>query len=300
MKSLVRLVQRSKRIVALTGAGISVESGITPFRTAHGGEAIWAEFDASKMTQAAFNCDPETQAAWWALKRKLQAELAAAEPNPAHNFFGLLERQGKLAHLITQNIDSLHQKGGVSDSKMIELHGHMRGVICSDRRSLLNPEPYGEGLCDYTCALDAVDPTAVPSCPKCRAPLRTETVMFQQAMPSGAVERAREVLKTADLLIVVGSTLLVAPANELPAEALRRKVPVAMVNLDDTRYDEHVHVLLRQPAGEVFQEVVEMLDSWVEDEVEEQEPEVAKADEIPETVESDSDFQLYGDDDLGM
>ena len=309
-KSLAQLVRKSSRIVALSGAGISVESGITPFRSKDG-EAIWADFDPNRMTVSGFNNDPSVRVAWWAMKRKLQSEMSAAKANPAHSFFGMLEQEGKLHAVITQNIDSLHQKGGVPDSKVNELHGHMRGVICADRRSRLNPEPFGEGNCDYACDLDSLSDEAVPSCPKCSAPLRTETVMFEQAMPDGAVESAREAILGADLLIIIGSTLIVAPANELPGEALRRGTPVVMVNFDETRYDQHVDVLLRRPAGEVFEEVAKILstlsdseDTYQADPI--QVPSDSKDDttgltcfsgESPE--ETSDDEQLYGDDDFG-
>ncbi|CAJ1335996.1 unnamed protein product [Effrenium voratum] len=306
-KSVARLVQKSSRIVALTGAGISVESGLTPFRSGDKGGAIWKEFDPRQMTVKNFNNDPEVRAAWWSLERKLHREISAAEPNPGHRFFGMLERRGKLHAVITQNIDSLHQKGGVSDRNMNELHGHMRTIICADQRTRLNPEVFGEGVCDYSAGgMDQVSDAAVPLCPKCTAPLRSETVMFEQAMPDGAVESAREAVIGADLLIVVGSTLIVAPANELPGEALRRNTPVVLVNFDETRYDDHVHVLVRQPAGKFFAEVADILSGPVLSDGEDTDEISQLPDSAPPEVsawpvaasESSGDEQLYGDDDL--
>ncbi|CAE7334652.1 cobB [Symbiodinium pilosum] len=236
--SVAKLVRRANRIVALTGAGISVESGITPFRapSSSGSDtgAIWAEFDARQMTVAGFNHDAHVREKWWAMKRKLLKEMRLAKPNPAHCFFGQLEMRGKLSGVITQNIDSLHQDGGVPCEKVNELHGHMRRLICSDHRTALNPEPFATGACDFVCDLAACGEAGIPVCPKCSSPLRTETVLFEQALPEGAVERARKQVQDCDLLLVIGSTLIVRPANELPAEALRRGIPVIMVNLDDT------------------------------------------------------------------
>lgn len=306
--SVARWIRKSSRIVALTGAGISVESGITPFRSSDKkGEALWAEFDPTRMTLGLFNRDPTVQAEWWQLERKLMGELSKAEPNAAHQFFGMLEQQGKLHGVITQNIDSLHQKGGVPDSKMNELHGHLRRVICANQRSRLNPQPCGDGACDFEpIRFEDVEPTILlPTCPKCSAPLRSETVMFEQSMPEGAVESARAAVREADLLIVVGSTLRVAPANELPAEALRRGTPVILVNFDETRYDEQVHVLVRQPAGELFAEVSALLQR-----PEEEDEEVEVKEDVHEVVAETSthagtwddgseEEQLYGDDDVG-
>merc|ERR1712048_1083005 len=107
-------------------------SGITPFRRGDPSDkenrgTIWGTFNAAKMTVQNFNSDPEVAEAWWHMKRSLASELHNAFPNPAHTFFVLLERLGKLGAVVTQNIDSLHLKAGLSSDKVIELHGHMRG-----------------------------------------------------------------------------------------------------------------------------------------------------------------------------
>ncbi|CAE7249959.1 cobB [Symbiodinium microadriaticum] len=312
-KSVAKMIRRARRIVALTGAGISVESGITPFRKpgpSDSGGAIWDEFDARQMTVGNFNHDGEVRAKWWVMKRKLMKEMSMAEPNPAHCFFGELEKRGKLEGVITQNIDSLHQRAGIPSEKVNELHGHMRRLICSDYRTPLNPEPFGKGTCDYACDTSACGDADVPTCPKCGSPLRTETVMFEQSLPNGAVEQARSTIQNSDLLVVIGSTLIVRPANELPAEALRRGIPVVMVNFDDTCYDGNAISLVRQPAGIFFDEVMNQLgdEMWHADDDEEEEAEELEIDpEASVSVESklptlgldDSDDQLYGDDDLG-
>ncbi|CAE6957463.1 cobB [Symbiodinium natans] len=316
-ENVAKIVRRASRIVALTGAGISVESGITPFRlpsSSDGGSAIWAEFDARQMTVDGFNSDADIRAKWWAMKRKLLKEMSMAKANPAHCFFGELEKRGKLKGVITQNIDSLHQGGGAPCEKVNELHGHMRRLICSDHRTPLNPQPFATGECDYECATTACGDDNVPTCPKCGSPLRTETVLFEQAMPEGAVERAQCTIQESDLLIVIGSTLIVRPANELPAEALCRGIPVIMVNLDDTCYDANAVSLVRQPAGKFFDEVMSFLGDgdWHLDPCEESahpthptssdQHEHIPMESTPAALElddGDSDDQLYGDDDLG-
>eukprot|EP00439_Symbiodinium_sp_Y106_P039494 s3048_g4.t2 len=284
-KSVAKIIRRARHIVALTGAGISVESGITPFRKPSPSDsagAIWDEFDAQQMTVGNFNHDGDVRAKWWVMKRKLMNEMSMAEPNPAHCFFGELEKRGKLAGVITQNIDSLHQRGGVPGEKVNELHGHMRRLICSDYRTTLNPEPFGTGTCDYACDTSAC----------------------------GHADEARTTIQNSDLLVVIGSTLIVRPANELPAEALRRGIPVIMVNFDDTCYDSNAISLVRQPAGIFFDEVMNQLGAELwhgdedEDEAEELEinPEASVSAELKLPtlgLDVDSDDQLYGDDDLG-
>mmetsp|Transcript_24573 Transcript_24573/g.46401 ORF Transcript_24573/g.46401 Transcript_24573/m.46401 type:complete len:465 (-) Transcript_24573:74-1468(-) len=317
-EGVAKLVQRSHRIVALTGAGISVESGITPFRVPSKGEgtAIWAEFDAKRMTVGNFNNDASVRETAWQIDRKLLAEMSRAAPNAAHRFFGQLHARGKLKGIITQNIDSLHQKGGVPQELVNELHGHLRGFVCSDFRTRLNPTPIGSGACDYACNATDCSDAAVPSCPKCGAPLRAETVMFEQALPDGAVEDARDMVRGCDLLFVIGSTLLVQPANELPAEALRRGLPVVMVNLDETRYDEHVSSLINDPAGKFMAQVMQILGDgdWIAAGGEEELVHLAAKSEYVEPMsatqpptcghesysESESESVLYGDDDLAL
>eukprot|EP00697_Spironema_sp_BW2_P003680 gnl/Spiro4/14890_TR8025_c0_g1_i1.p1 gnl/Spiro4/14890_TR8025_c0_g1~~gnl/Spiro4/14890_TR8025_c0_g1_i1.p1 ORF type:complete len:486 (+),score=139.28 gnl/Spiro4/14890_TR8025_c0_g1_i1:59-1459(+) len=274
------LLRHATRVVALTGAGISVESGVPPFRnpssereSAAGAAAIWEHFDANQMTVQNFNLpadDPRSACgAWWKMKRELMPKIRAARPNPAHELFAWLEARGKLHTVITQNIDSLHQRSGVPPHKVLELHGHMRGLICSDHATPLNPVPRGAGTCTFRLSEDEMhsagyfadpSPNTIPMCPKCAAPLRTETVFFGQPLPAGAMTRARDAIGACDLLVVVGSTLIVQPACELPGIALQRAVPLVLANLDSvTTYDRHASAVVREPAGAFFGEVMRRL-----------------------------------------
>lgn len=268
---IAQLVRRARSVVALTGAGISVESGITPFRNPSDGDrgSIWGKFDAAKMTVQNFNADPAVAKGWWDMKRSLATEIDRAAPNPAHAFFAMLERQGKLRAVVTQNIDSLHQRGGVPPEKVIELHGHMRGLICSDHRTELNPLPFRSGECTFCIPAERADEVAAayggdadtaPVCPECGCPLRSETVMFGQPMPEQAVNAACAAVDDADLLFVIGSTLIVQPANELPCLALAKGTPLVMVNFDGTQYDAHAKGLVRQKAGEFLGAVADELE----------------------------------------
>lgn len=270
VSEIAELVRQSKRVVVLTGAGISVESGITPFRNPSADDAgsIWGTFDAAKMTVQNFNTDPAVAGLWWAMKRSLVKETKNAVPNPAHTFFAFLEQQGKLGKVVTQNIDSLHHRAGVSADKVIELHGHMRGLVCSDNPTLLNPIPYKAGSCTFAIPEEDVDalkaayegePSNVPLCPDCGCPLRTETVMFGQPMPEQEVLAASDAIDSADLLLIIGSTLIVQPANELPSLALRNGTPVVMINFDPTQYDIYCKGLVRQKAGEFLKAVTDEL-----------------------------------------
>ena len=262
---VAQLIATSTRVVCLTGAGISVESGIPPFRTSGGpkGEdgAIWQTFDATKMTMHNFNNNLDCTKAWWEMKHAILPKVTQAQPNAAHLFFGYLAAQGKLHGVITQNIDSLHQRGGVPNELVLELHGHMRGLICADNPGPYNPVPYRNGTCDYLLSeedaqeLDYHAGVSIPFCPKCESPLRTQTVMFNQPLVEGSFAQAAETVASGDLLIVIGSSLIVEPANTLPDIALRLGIPLVMVNLDDTKYDDFSTALIRHPAAAFLEKV---------------------------------------------
>jgi len=203
-------------------------------------------------------------AGWWKMKRSLRREIRSALPNPAHQFFATLEELGKLGAVVTQNIDSLHLRAGVSAGKVIELHGHCRGLICSDNKTPLNPLPFKTGNCTYLIPADEIesvnaiyeaDSDDIPRCPWCNCPLRSEVVMFGQQLCQHDVDAATDAIDKADVLLVIGSTLLVYPANDLPALALQKGIPVAMINFDATKYDVFCTGLVRQKAGEFLADV---------------------------------------------
>jgi NAD-dependent deacetylase len=279
-QDIAQLVANSQRVVCISGAGISVESGIPPFRSRgvyntagttanEAGEtdpemdSIWGSFDASRMTLQGFNTDDEVAEEWWEMKHCYIPKFNSALPNPAHTFFSFLQNRQQLHQVVTQNIDSLHQKAGVPDDKVLELHGHMRGLICSDNSSsVYNPAPRHEGLCPYALseddarAVDYYSHTALPRCPLCHSPLRTETVFFGQPLPNGSWEAAVEAVGAADLLFVIGTSLIVKPVNTLPEIALRQGTPVVMINLDDTQFDRYATALVREPAGVFLADVM--------------------------------------------
>jgi NAD-dependent deacetylase len=269
-EQVAKLLSSSHRVVCLSGAGISVESGIPPFRTS-GGEtgnagSIWTTFDANKMTLFNFNHDTSVAEDWWRMKHFMFPLIHRAHPNPAHAFFGYLEQKEKLQGIITQNIDSLHHAGGVSPERIVELHGHMRGLICSNKRTPLNPIPYRDGSCSYSISdaealeISYFKDSALPLCPICSLPLRTETVMFGQPLPEQLFHRAVEMVAACDVLVVVGSSLIVEPASTLPSIALRLRIPLIIVSLDSTQYDAYATGLIRHPAGLFFDEVRRQMD----------------------------------------
>lgn len=261
---IANLVIQSNRIVCLSGAGISVESGIPPFRVSSttaekskSSVSIWGEFDPNLMTVQGFNSNPEIAKEWWKMKHYLLPIIESAEPNSAHLFFSYLNSINKLHHIITQNIDSLHHRSGISNDKILELHGHMRGVICSNNSSSkFNPIPSGDGTCTYVNQEKLDHSVECPKCPLCNSILRTESVLFGQPLVEDDFQQAIQSIMSADLLFIIGSSLIVHPVNQFPLIAQKLGIPMIIINMDETSYDQYATGLIHQPAGEFLQQVL--------------------------------------------
>ena len=224
---LAELLERRRPCIALTGAGISTESGIPDFRSAEG---IWARHDPAEVaTIDAFRRDPVKVWEFYALR--LDA-LATAQPNAGHLALAELERRGLVRAVVTQNIDGLHQRAGSDD--VIEVHGSIRTATCLE------------------CGLENPLRTAPPLCPRCGAIMKPGVVMFGELLPPGALERAVELAREAGLLLVVGSSLEVYPVAGLPEETLSAGGALAIVNRGPTPYDGRADLKVEADAGEAL------------------------------------------------
>ena len=243
--SLARLIKLNQPCVALTGAGVSTESGIPDFRSPTG---IWAEFDPLEYaTMGAFRRDP---AKVWRFYAPRFSMLTQAEPNPAHLALAELERRGLLRAVVTQNIDLLHERAGGRD--VVEVHGSIRTSTC--------PE------CGAQYALAEVLPLieageGAPACPGCEGILKPDVVFFDELLPQEAIDRAYELAAEARLLLVVGSSLEVWPVAELPLVTQQAGGKVAVVNRGSTAVDDRADLKLDGSAGEVLQAVVASLEA---------------------------------------
>ena len=226
-----------------TGAGISTESGIPDFRSPGG---IWSRYDPEDFTIQKFLSGPAARKTIW----KMSIEgglLAEAKPNLAHCAITELYQLGKLDCVITQNIDNLHQKAGVPEDRVFELHGNMGRVVClSCHRCFPMPEvlrKIEEGV-------------EVPDCPDCRGILKPDAVFFGEALPQETLQGAIRRAQNCDLFIVIGSTLLIYPAAYIPTYAREAGAKLAIVNLTPTPFDHHAEVILRGKAGQMMSEVI--------------------------------------------
>jgi NAD-dependent deacetylase len=238
VEALAELVRTRQPVVALTGAGVSTESGIPDFRSPTG---IWAEVDPFEVaTIDAFRRDP---ARVWEFYARRFRTLLGAEPNAAHHALAELERRGLLEAVVTQNIDTLHERAG--SREVVEVHGSIRCAVCL--------------RCGAEEPLDAVlaqlDAGATPVCPACGEVLKPGVVLFGELLPSAAIDRATALAHDAELMLVVGSSLEVWPIAGLPLES----GSFAIVNRGPTALDRRADLVIDGGAGETLAALAEAL-----------------------------------------
>jgi NAD-dependent deacetylase len=244
VKDVRSWIADASRVTVLTGAGISTDSGIPDFRGPNG---VWTKNPKAERLSSldAYVSDPEVRLLAWQSRR--DHPMWTAEPNDAHRALVTLERSGRLAALVTQNIDGLHQKAGNSPEVVVELHGTMSAVeclTCADRTTMGS-------------ALERVDAgESDPPCLVCGGILKSATISFGQNLRAEVLERAVEAAIDAEVLVVIGSSLGVHPANGLVGIAAKYDARVAIVNATETPYDEMADAVIREPIGEVVPALV--------------------------------------------
>jgi len=241
----IELIQPARRIVALTGAGISTESGIPDFRSPG---SIWRQ--QAPVSYQDFISKPEARQQYWQTRRALSGQVATAKPNAAHHALVELERTGVLLGIITQNFDGLHQDAGSQPERVVELHGTSREAACTlcGARSSMQ---------DLQQRIDAGETD--PTCSLCGGYMKTATILFGQRVPEDVLMRAKALANECDLFLVVGSSLQVTPAAALPRLALVRDIPLIIINLQPTPLDDYADVILRAKAGDALPPIVAAL-----------------------------------------
>lgn len=245
VNQLAELIRGSRNTVALTGAGISVPSGIPDFRTP--GKGIWSDVDPFEVASIdAFQRDPKR---FWEFYRPRFSMLGDKRPNAAHEALATLEARGLLDAVITQNIDRLHSSAGTRE--LIEVHGSIATSSCV--------------ACGSSYDLDEVDALfdsrGIAVCDGCPGLVKPDVVLFGELLPVEAIERARTLAAAADLMICVGSSLEVFPAAGLPELTLAHGGAVALVTIGPTPYDREAAVKLSGDVAEELPAVVAALDA---------------------------------------
>jgi NAD-dependent deacetylase len=244
IKTVRDWVAKSKRIVALTGAGISTESGIPDFR---GPQGVWTKNPkAEKLSDIRYYmADPEVRRLSW--QQRLAHPAWQAKPNPGHLALVALEQSGRLHALITQNIDGLHQTAGNSMEKVIEVHGTMREVVCM-RCNWRGP---------MQATLDRVrGGEEDPPCKSCGGILKSATISFGQALVPEVIDRAMRAAEKTDLLLAIGTTLSVYPVAGVVPLAKAARARIVIMNAEPTPMDDLADAVLRGSIGEVLPQLL--------------------------------------------
>ena len=228
---LIQQLVKATHVAVLTGAGVSAESGVPTFRDAQTG--LWAKYSPEELaTPRAFRRNPRLVWEWYEWRRKL---VANAKPNPAHLALAAMEKRFEQFHLITQNVDGLHQRAG--STAVIELHGNITRTKCFDEDTVVLNWP------------DTGD--VPPKCPNCGGLLRPDVVWFEEAMPETEMNLATQASTNCDVFLSIGTSTVVYPAASLPFEALRSGAIVVEINPQSTSLTSHAHYVLQGKAGEM-------------------------------------------------
>jgi len=243
-REVAELIINAKKLVVFSGAGISTESGIPDFRSPGG---IWSRFDPDDFTYQKFVSDPEARRKQWRMLGEGHL-TTLAEPNLAHYAIAELDKLGRLDCVITQNVDNLHQKAGVPADKVFELHGNMQWAVCL---SCGRRYPFEQ----IKLRLDKGE--EIPDCQACHGILKPNAVFFGEQLPYDVLTEASNRSSGCDLFIVVGSTLVINPAAQMPVYAVRAGAKLVIVNLSSTPMDGEAAVLIKTKAGEAMTRIVD-------------------------------------------
>lgn len=238
-----QLVSGAKRVVVLTGAGISTDSGIPDFR---GPQGVWTKNPKAERTSSLqhYLSDPEVRVIAW--QNRLHSPAWDAAPNAGHQALVNLERQGKLHTLVTQNIDELHQRAGSSPEIVVEVHGTMRRATCWTCQGEWPMQPF----------LDRVAAgEADPACPDCGGVVKSSTISFGQNLVEADLKRAFNAASTCDLLLCVGTTLAVGPVNRMVPLAQAVGAHIVIVNGEPTELDRSASVVVRASISDVLPQI---------------------------------------------
>lgn len=232
------LLAASERMVVFTGAGISTESGIPDYRGPNG---VWRTNRIPTIDNV--RTDDASRADHWQQRRRHYPEMLARQPNAGHLAVTRLERSGRVTAIVTQNIDGLHQKAGSDPDRVLELHGSSHRIRCTQCERQYTGE-------EIQARLESGERD--PRCPVCGGVLRVSTVLFGEGLPEATLRRAAEVSTGADLMLVVGSSLVVQPAAQLPVLARRAGARLVIVNREPTPLDDLANAVVRGEAGAVL------------------------------------------------
>jgi len=245
LREIAAWLREAERIVVLTGAGISTESGIQDFR---GPQGLWTKNpEAEKMaTLQHYVAEPETRRRAW--RNRLESPVWRAEPNEGHRALVRLEQRGNLHLLITQNVDGLHAAAGTSLERLVEIHGNVREVVCLDCGERA---PMERALARVRAGEDD------PACRSCGGILKSATISFGQNLIASDLQRAERAAQECDLIFAIGSKLSVYPAAAVVPIAKQSGARVLILNADETDMDHLADAVIRGRIGEILPRLID-------------------------------------------
>lgn len=239
IEKLKDIFANSIHLIAFTGAGLSAESGIPTYRGAGG---LWTKYDPG--IYANINYFLENPSYYWNFFREERYPvIKQAKPNAAHYSLVKWEKEGKLSHVITQNIDGLHQKAG--QSNVIELHGNTREIVCMDCNKIFSMEEVYK-LLEYEFP---------PKCSICQGLLRPNTVFFGESLPQKQLNEAMQLAQKCDLFLVLGSSLVVSPAAQIPKIAKDGGAALVIINVDKTPLDDISDLVIYDKVSKILSKI---------------------------------------------
>lgn len=235
---LKSMLKQCRQAVVFTGAGISTESGIPDFRSPGG---IWSKHKPIDFSD--FLASAEARRDSWRLKFKFDEDLKNAEPNRGHRAITKLVADNIVSHVITQNVDGLHQRSGVPEARVIELHGNTTYAHCLD--------------CGQRYDLELIKQNfqrneSLPVCDHCDGIVKTATISFGQAMPEKEMIKAQAATEACDLFLAIGSSLVVYPAASFPSVAKRNDAQLVIINREPTDLDDIADLVINDEIGQVL------------------------------------------------
>jgi NAD-dependent deacetylase len=240
---IAQLIAESKQAIAFTGAGISTESGIADFRSPGG---VWSRYQPVLFRDFLSSEDARRQ--YWKMKKEGYHELKMAKPNDGHLSLARLEAAGKLIAVITQNIDGLHQDAG--SRHVLELHGTSRYCLCLDCEARFDPD-------EIQKRLEAG--VEIPLCDQCGGLIKSATISFGQSLPADVLTESFDLSLSTDLVLALGSSLVVEPAASIPLQAKNNGAKLVIINRTETPLDGLADVTVHQPIGATLSQVAKHL-----------------------------------------
>ncbi len=240
-RKIADIIKEKGNVVAFTGAGISVDSGIPAFR---GGQGLWEKYDPMEYAHiGSFNRNPEKV---WVMLREMSRIILDSKPSPAHIALGKLEKQGFLRSVITQNVDGLHQLSG--NSTVIEYHGSNRWFVCSNCSKR------------FPLSYEIIDILPYPICDKCKHVLKPDLVFFGENIPRDAMINANEEAEKCKVMLVIGTSGVVYPAAEIPHTSKYKGATIVEINTETTFFTSSItDYFFKDTASEVLPKILTYL-----------------------------------------